>query len=81
MAKFRDIKPCRSSPPSHASIHNHFNQERHLSCRDIFKQSRVAAMAEWHHLAARTPQTCTLRRPVPVCLTVPLPPLVQYRAE
>ena len=33
--------------PVHTSIHNHFNQGRHLNCRDIFKQYRSAALAEW----------------------------------
>ena len=35
-----------------ASIHNHFNQDHHLNRRDIFKQNRVAALAEWRQLAA-----------------------------
>ena len=30
----------------HASIHNHFNHQRHLNRRDIFKQARTAALAE-----------------------------------
>ncbi len=29
---------------------NHFNQERSLSSRDIFKQNRAAALAEWRGL-------------------------------
>ncbi len=36
----------------HASIQNHFNQDRHLNRRDIFKQNRSAALAEWRQLAA-----------------------------
>ncbi len=36
----------------HASIHNHFNQDRHLNRRDTFKQNRSAALAEWRQLAA-----------------------------
>jgi hypothetical protein len=36
----------------HASIHNHFNQDRHFNRRDIFKQTRVAALAEWRKLMA-----------------------------
>ena len=36
----------------HASIHNHFNLERHLIRRDKFKHERAAALAEWRHLAA-----------------------------
>ena len=35
-----------------ASIHNHFNQDRHLNRHDIFKQNRSAALAEWRQLAA-----------------------------
>ncbi len=37
---------------AHASIHNHFNQDRHLNRRDIFKQNCAAALAEWRQLAA-----------------------------
>jgi putative transposase len=36
----------------HASIHNHFNQGRHLDSREIFKQNRSAALAQWRQLAA-----------------------------
>ena len=31
----------------HASVHNHFNHERHLVSRDIYKSRRSAALAEW----------------------------------
>ena len=31
----------------HASIHNHFNQARHLSRREVFMQDRAAAIAKW----------------------------------
>jgi hypothetical protein len=37
---------------AHASIHNHFNHDRHLNRRDIFKQNRSVALAEWRQLAA-----------------------------
>src|SRR5210317_1510761 len=52
MAKFRDIKTLQKFTSAHASIHNHFNQDRHLNRRDIFKQNRSAALAEWRELAA-----------------------------
>jgi putative transposase len=52
MAKFRDIKTLQKFASAHASIHNHFNQERHLNRREIFKQNRAAALAEWRQLAA-----------------------------
>jgi putative transposase len=37
---------------AHASIYNHFNHDRHLNRRDIFKQNRSAALVEWRQLAA-----------------------------
>ena len=52
MAPFRDIKTLQKFTAVHASIHNHFNHRRHLSRRDIFKQHRAAALAEWRQLAA-----------------------------
>jgi putative transposase len=52
MARFRDIKTLQKFAAVHASFHNHFNQDRHLDRRDIFKQNRSAALAEWRQLAA-----------------------------
>ena len=52
MAKFRDIKTLQKFAAAHASIHNHFNHDRRLSRRDIFKQNRSAALAEWRQLPA-----------------------------
>ena len=52
MARFRDIKTLQKFAAVHASIHNHFNHQRHLTRRDVFKQHRTAALAEWRQLAA-----------------------------
>src|SRR5665648_1092258 len=52
MTKFRDIKTLQKFAAAHASIHNHFNHDRHLNGRHIFKQNRSAALAEWRQLAA-----------------------------
>jgi len=52
MQRFRAVKTLQKFAAAHASIHNHFNQDRHLSRRDIFKQNRAAALAEWRQLAA-----------------------------
>ncbi len=52
MARFRDIKTLPRFAAVHASIHNHFNYQHHLNRRDIFKQNRAAALAEWRQLAA-----------------------------
>ena len=52
MARFRDINTLQKFASNHASIHSHFNQDRHLNRPDIFKQNRSAALAEWRQLAA-----------------------------
>ena len=52
MARFRDIKTVQKFAAAHASIHNHFNQERHLYNREDFKLNRSAALAEWRQLTA-----------------------------
>ena len=52
MANFRDSKTLQKFAATHASICNHFNQDRHLSSREIFKRNRAAALAEWRQLAA-----------------------------
>jgi putative transposase len=52
MAKFRNANSLQKFASIHASIHNHFNQDRHLNRREIFKQNRSAALAEWRQLAA-----------------------------
>ena len=51
MAKFRDIKTLQKFAAAHASIHNHFNLERRLNRRDIFKQKRSAALAKLNAVA------------------------------
>jgi putative transposase len=52
MARLNDIKTLQNFASAHASIHNHFNQDRHLNRRDIFKKNRLAALAEWCQLSA-----------------------------
>ncbi len=52
MARFRDIKTLQKFASAHASIHNHFNHDRHLNRRDIFKQNRSTALAEGRQLSA-----------------------------
>ncbi len=52
MAKFRSAKSLQKFATIHSSIHNHFNLERHLYSREIFKLNRSTALAEWRQLAA-----------------------------
>jgi len=35
----------------HAAFHNHFNQERHFVSRDIYRERRLAVLAEWQRIA------------------------------
>ncbi len=51
MTKFRSAKSLQKFTAVHASVHNHFNQERHLYSRKNFKLNRPAALAEWRQLA------------------------------
>ena len=51
MAKFRSVKSLQKFASIHASVHNHFNQERHLNHRENYKLKRSAALAEWRQLA------------------------------
>ena len=46
------MKTIQKFAAAHASIHNHFNQDRHLNRREVFKKNRSAALAEWRQLAA-----------------------------
>lgn len=52
MQRFRQMKSLQKFASVHASLHNHFNQERHLVDRQTFKARRLAALAEWQNLFA-----------------------------
>jgi hypothetical protein len=52
MQRFRSMKTLQKFSSVHAQIHNHFNQDRHLINRNVFKQRRADAMVEWRALAA-----------------------------
>lgn len=52
MAKFRSVNSLQKFASIHSSVHNHFNQERHLNNRENFKARRAAALTEWRQLAA-----------------------------
>ena len=52
MAKFRKTKTLQVFVSIHSSIYNHFNHDRHLIPRDVFKEARSEALDEWHQLAA-----------------------------
>ena len=45
--RFRKMHCLQKFAAVSASAYIHFNQERSLSSRDIFKQNRGAALAEW----------------------------------
>ena len=51
MLRFRRMKSLEKFASVHASLHNHFNSERHLVNRETYKARRSVAMAEWQSLA------------------------------
>ena len=52
MQRFRSPKTLRKFSSVHAQVHKQFNQERHLVTRQVYKQRRSAALAEWRALVA-----------------------------
>jgi len=52
MQRFRQMKSLQKFASVHASLHNHFNQERHITDRQTYKERRSAALAKWQSLAA-----------------------------
>ena len=51
MQRFRSMKTLQKFSSVHAQVHNHFNQERYLVTRQVYKQRRSIAFAEWRALA------------------------------
>jgi putative transposase len=52
MRRFRSMRSLQKFASVHASVCNHFNQERHLYSRDNFKLNRAAALSEWRQLCS-----------------------------
>jgi putative transposase len=52
MLRFRRMQTLQKFASVHASVHNHFNQERAHYSRQNFKSNRAAALAEWRGLLA-----------------------------
>ena len=52
MLQFRRLQSLQKFVSIHASVHNHFNHERHLNNRETFKLQRNAALVEWQQLSA-----------------------------
>jgi putative transposase len=52
MNRFRKMKTLQKFASVHGTVHNHFNQERHLTDRETYKANRSAALAEWRTVMA-----------------------------
>ena len=48
MLRFRRLQSLQTF----VSVHNLFNTERSLSCRNLYKAARTATLAEWRQLCA-----------------------------
>lgn len=53
MLRFRSLRTLQKFASVYASVSNHFNQERGLSSRPLFKANRAAALAERRGLCAQ----------------------------
>ena len=52
MIRFRRMKTLQKFAAVHGTVHNHFDQERHLVSRKIYRERRLAASAEWRAVMA-----------------------------
>jgi putative transposase len=52
MQRFRRREALQKFCSVQAQVYNHFNQERHLVSREIYKRRRDTALADWRSLAA-----------------------------
>jgi len=52
MQRFRSMRSLQKLAAVHASVNNHFNQQRALHSRDNFKLNRAATLAEWRQLCS-----------------------------
>lgn len=51
MQRFRRMKSLHKFCAVHATVHNHFNRDRHLIRRGHFSPRRSAAQVEWKAFA------------------------------
>jgi len=52
MLRFRRMRSLQKFVSAHASVHNHFNLDRHINRRQTFKSQRDTALLQWHELIA-----------------------------
>jgi putative transposase len=52
MQKFRSPVTLQKLAAVYGSMYNHFNHERHLETRQVYKQKRAAALIEWPEIYA-----------------------------
>ncbi len=52
MQRFRSMRMLQKFSSVHDQVRNHFNLERHLVARKVYKQRRLIALNEWRVLAA-----------------------------
>jgi putative transposase len=52
MLRFRRLHSLQKFAAVHSSVSNHFNSDRSLSSRNVYKAARTAALAEWRQLCA-----------------------------
>jgi hypothetical protein len=77
---FRRMRSLQKFVSVYASVHNHFNHERHIYSRSNFKLNRAVALSEWRQLgAAYRAASLSLQRLVRIRLTPPVGACEPYR--
>jgi putative transposase len=52
MQRFPSVRTLQKFSSVHDQVRNHFNLERHLVARQVYKQRRLTSLAEWRALPA-----------------------------
>jgi Berberine and berberine like len=72
MQRFRRLRTLQKFAAVHASVHNHFNLDRRLNRRAVFKGNRTSALVQWRQLGAAwgsiAPTSACPRRLIWQCL-------------
>jgi putative transposase len=72
MLRFRRMRPLQKFVAVHASVHNHFNAERHLYSRSNFKLNSAATFTDWRGIcAAQVIEMAKKLRLILIYLTAP----------
>jgi putative transposase len=71
MQRFKTAATLQKFVSYHSQIYNHFNHERHLEARQVYKQKRSAALTERFKICASYPILSNISKPAPKSSSLP----------